>query len=69
MGFALCSEALDIILKGMFPNAIESDTFQKPCGDNAIRVDVIAAQRNAGASKGGDCFACHVNSPNAPARQ
>ena len=69
MRFALGGEALDGIGKGVLADAVEGDSFQKPRRDDAVRVNVVAAQRNAGAGDGGNCFACHVNSPNVPAHQ
>ena len=43
MRFALGGEALDVIGKGVLANAVEGDAFQKPRGDDAVRVDVIPA--------------------------
>ena len=58
MGFTLLSQALDVILKGVFANAIKGHAFQKTRRDNPVGINIIAAQRDARAGKGADYFSC-----------
>ena len=62
-------EPLNVVGKSVLADAVEGDAFQKPRGDDAVRIDVIPPQRNAGTGDDGDCFACHFNSPNDCARR
>ena len=58
MSFAFCGEPLDVVSKGVLANAVEGDALEKPRGDDAIGIDVVAAQRDAGAGDLADDFAC-----------
>ena len=69
MGFILGGEAFDVVSKGVLANAVEGDALEEPRGDDAVGVDVVAAQRDAGAGDLADDFACHVSSPNVRARR
>ena len=69
MGFILGGEAFDVVSKGVLANAVEGDALEKPRGDDAIGIDVVAAQRDAGAGDLANDFACHISSPNVRARR